>query len=376
MKNDQKRIAILTYGKDKPLGNFSKGYIEDLPYKKIVLFGGIVPFLVLGTPKWKQKLIRYTITLYAFNNQRKIDKLIEKRLDYLLRKYKIDCGLAEFLNTGASVFEIFKKNNIPLVSNVLGYEINDDRFFKKFKNKYEKLSSYQSFTVPVAKDMIPKLINLGFKEDSIVYSPIGPSNVFLDIIPNYKSNQFVFIGRMTETKSPLNLIRAFKIVVDQFKDAKLIMAGDGELMKEVKELIEKLDLYDNVKLPGWITKEQQLYYYKESFCYVQHSVVSSTGDKEGTPVSILEASGAGLPVVSTYHAGIPDVIFNNESGFLVQENDIVGMGNYMLKLYKDRNLARKFGETGKTIVTNEFSLKKHLFIVESLINKAINNQPS
>ncbi|MDM1040621.1 MULTISPECIES: glycosyltransferase family 4 protein [Empedobacter] len=376
MKNQTKTIAILTYGTHKPLGTFSKGYIEDLPYNKLTLFGGLIPFLKLGTPLWKQKIIRYIITLLALNNPEKIESLKAKRLEKLLLKYNVDCCLAEFLNTGASVKAIAEKCNIPLISNVLGYEINDSRYYEKFKQKYIELSDYQSFTIPVARDMVPKLIELGFKKDTIIYSPIGPSEDFLKLNPNYNSSQFIFIGRMTETKSPINLIKAFEMVVKVFPQAKLVMAGDGELMTKVKDLIIELNLQKNVILPGWITKEQQKKYYEESFCYVQHSVMSSTGDKEGTPVSILEASAAGLPIISTLHAGIPDVILNRESGLLVEEHDIATMSKFMLELYGNRELSKKLGIKGKEIVSQNFSLKKHLEIVESLINKTTNNHPS
>ena len=108
-----------------------------------------------------------------------------------------------------------------------------------------------------------------------------------------------------------------------------------------------------------------------SFCYVQHSVVSFTGDKEGTPVSILEASAAGLPVVSTVHAGIPDVIVNNESGLLVDEFDVDSMANNMIILFENRKLAQKFGNNGKLFIKENYSLMKHLEIVENLINISI-----
>lgn len=368
------KLAILTYGKDKPLGKFSKGYINDLPFERVVFFGGIIPFFTLGTPKWKQKLIRYIITILALNQPEKIENLKKKRLSYLLKKHKITVGLAEFLNTGASVMPIFKENNIPLVSNVLGYEINDERFLKRFEKKYRALAKYQSYTIPVAKDMIPILENLGFKKDSIKYSPIGPAKHFFDIKPNYQSNSFVFIGRMTETKSPLNLIKAFKIVHDHFPQSHLIMAGDGELMQEVKFLITELSLNNAITLEGWIDEKRQVELYQSSFCYVQHSMMSSTGDKEGTPVSILEASASGMPVVSTYHAGIPDVILHQKTGFLIEERDVVGMAEMMMKLYSDRELAQDFGCAGRKFILDNFSLHAHLNIVSELILKT-QNQP-
>ena len=363
------KVAILTYGKEKPLGKFSKGYINDLPFERVVFFGGIVPFFVLGTPKWKQKLIRYSIAILALNNPNKIEDLKQRRLSYLLRKHKVTCGLAEFLNTGASVMPVFKANNIPLISNVLGYEINDQRFLKRFDKKYKALAKYQSYTVPVAKDMIPKLTSLGFVKDKIKYSPIGPASHFFEIEPNYESNNFVFIGRMTETKSPINLIKAFKIVNLQYPESRLKMAGDGELMNDVKDLIVKLNLQNAVTLEGWIDEKKQLELYQSSFCYVQHSKISSTGDKEGTPVSILEASASGLPIVSTFHAGIPDVILNQKTGLLIEENDIEGMAEMMLKLYVNRELAQEYGKSGRKFILENFSLKAHLKIISELILK-------
>lgn len=371
MKTPTKTLAILTYGFHKPLGSFSKGYIEDLPYKKIVLFGGLVPFLLMGTPKWKQKLIRYIIAIKALNNPIKIEKLKEKRLIRILKKNKVDCALAEFLNTGAFVKPACEKLRIPLISNVLGYEINDSTVVSKFRDKYLALGAYQAFTIPVARDMIPELLDLGFKKETIFYSPIGPTNSFFKIEPDYNSNQFIFIGRMAETKSPLNLIYAFKKVVEKFPEAKMVMAGDGKLMDDVKALIKKLNLSDNISLPGWITREQQLDFYTTSFCYVQHSVTTKSGEREGTPVSILEASAAGLPVISTIHAGIPDIIIQNKTGLLVNENDIERMANEMLVLYRNRLLAKQLGQEGKKNVQTNYSLDAHLALVEKLINCAI-----
>ena len=66
-----KKLAILVNGEYKVMGNFSRGYIDDLPYKNVVLFGGLIPIFKNGTPKWKQKLIRYWIAFLAFNNPKK-----------------------------------------------------------------------------------------------------------------------------------------------------------------------------------------------------------------------------------------------------------------------------------------------------------------
>ena len=353
------------------MGNFSRGYIDDLPYKNVVLFGGLIPIFKNGTPKWKQKLIRYWITFLAFNNPKKIEKLKIKRLTNILKKEKVNIALCEFLNTAASVLPACEKANIPMISNVLGYEINIKEYVGKFREKYQSLAQYQSHTIPVAKEMIPKLVALGFDRDKITYSPIGPTKDFFEIKPNYESLQFLAIGRFVETKAPHLTIKAFNEVLHQYPDAKLVFAGDGEMMTDCVNLVKQLNIEDNVNFIGWINKEQQKILLSESFAFIQHSVTAQNGDKEGTPVAILEASAAGLPIVSTFHAGIPDTVIHEKTGYLVQEHDWKKMGQHMISLLKNRELAKTMGYHGRCFCRDNFSMEHHLNIVNDIIKNII-----
>ena len=366
-----KKIAILTNGFHKPMGTFSRGYIEDLPFRNIVLFGGMVPIFKVGTSKKHQKIIRYFLTIVAFGNTIILEKYRKWILKRILRSNKIDCVLAEYLNTAASTFEVCKELNIPIISNVLGFEINRQETVLQFQEKYKQLSSYQSYTVPVAKDMITKLEAFGFTKNKIIHSPIGADSRFYKISADYSSKSFFALGRFSETKSPQITIKAFAEVVKHFPDCNLIFGGEGELMSECRILVKKLRIEKNVDFIGWISKEEHLEYLQKSFCFLQHSVTAKNGDKEGTPVAIIEAAAAGLPIISTFHAGIPDVVSNEKTGFLVAENDEKKMADFMIKLYSDRKLAKAMGEAGKQDSLKNTSLKKHLEIIETLINKAI-----
>ena len=79
----------------------------------------------------------------------------------------------------------------------------------------------------------------------------------------------------------------------------------------------------HVRFPDTIIELVQ--HLKSSTAFAQHSITAENGDMEGTPVGIVEASYAGLPVISTFHAGIPDVINNRETGLLVEEHDVEEM---------------------------------------------------
>ena len=92
---------------------------------------------------------------------------------------------------------------------------------------------------------------------------------------------------------------------------------------------------------------------------------------EGTPVGILEASAAGLPVISTFHAGIPDVIIHEKTGLLCDEHDYAQMAENMLWVLEHPEQATAMGETGRKNIKENFSMEKHIGKLNELIEKAV-----
>jgi glycosyltransferase involved in cell wall biosynthesis len=104
--------------------------------------------------------------------------------------------------------------------------------------------------------------------------------------------------------------------------------------------------------------------------FVQHSVVASTGDREGTPVAVLEAGAAGLPVVATRHEGIADVVVDGETGLLVEEGDVDGMGDALVELLTDPERARRIGRAARERVELLFSLESTTERLCSILEQA------
>jgi glycosyltransferase involved in cell wall biosynthesis len=92
---------------------------------------------------------------------------------------------------------------------------------------------------------------------------------------------------------------------------------------------------------------------------------------EGTPVAVLEASAAGLPVISTRHAGIPDAVIHGETGFLCAEHDVQQMAEYMMEVIENKALAKNVGQKGRALVRQEFTLEKHLKILSEAIKNTV-----
>ena len=105
--------------------------------------------------------------------------------------------------------------------------------------------------------------------------------------------------------------------------------------------------------------------------FVQHSMTAPSGDSEGTPVAILEASASGLPVIATNHGGIPGAVLDGVTGYLVDEGDIEAMSERMRKLAQEPELAGVLGAAARAHVELQFGLQDTLGRLWAVICSAI-----
>jgi glycosyltransferase involved in cell wall biosynthesis len=113
---------------------------------------------------------------------------------------------------------------------------------------------------------------------------------------------------------------------------------------------------------------------RQARVFVQHSVVAADGNREGTPVAIIEAGASGLPVVATRHAGIPDVVVEGSTGFLVDERDVEGMARHMIRLAQDAELAGRLGRAARERVQVHFSTETSIRRLWTIITSCIHPQ--
>ena len=285
-----------------------------------------------------------------------------------LKKEKIDIVLAEYGQTGASIYRICQRLSIPLLVHFHGYDASQKQILEKYQEDYQEMFEYAAGIVVVSSVMRQKLIELGACEEKVFLNPYGPDDSFFAIKPNGRGSNFISLGRFINKKAPYYTIIAFSKVVIHYPKARLSMGGDGLLLSTCKNLVKALGIDDNVDFLGVLTREDFQYHLAKSCAFVQHSITAENGDMEGTPVAILESSAAGLPVISTKHAGIPEVILHNESGLLVEEHDVEGMAANMLKLLDKPEMAKQLGENGKKFIGSNFTMKHHIVALNELID--------
>ncbi|PWJ43303.1 glycosyltransferase [Sediminitomix flava] len=293
----------------------------------------------------------------------------KKAFERSLINNKIEVVLAEYGTTASIILPIVKKLHLPLIVHFHGYDASVYEVIER-NNKYKDVFEYAFRVVAVSKVMYDALLGLGCPEEKLILNTYGPNDTFQDLKPTLEDELFVGIGRFVDKKAPYYTILAFQKVLDKFPNAKLVLGGDGMLLNTCHNLVKFLDIEYAVDLLGVIKPEEYRSYLLKARAFVQHSITSNRGDMEGTPLAVLEASAAGVPVISTNHAGIPDVILHEKTGLLVEEHDVEGMANNMIRVLEDRELAAQLGTHGKKRVKNYFSMNKHIGHLNNLVEEA------
>jgi glycosyltransferase involved in cell wall biosynthesis len=274
----------------------------------------------------------------------------------IFRERKIEAALAEYGEVGVQVMEAAERAGVPLIVHFHGYDASVTSVLEEHRETYPRMFRIASAIIAVSRAMQRKLIELGAPEKKVHYNPCGVDcDQFSGADPGAAPPRFIAVGRFTEKKAPQITISAFAKVLNACPDARLRMIGEGPLLEQCKVLANDLGVSNSITFLGAQDQSVVEREMRSARCFVQHSVVAPSGDCEGTPVSVLEAGATGLPVVSTRHAGIPDVVLEGQTGFLVDEGDLSGMAHWMIQLAEQPELARTMGSAARKHIMGNFS---------------------
>jgi glycosyltransferase involved in cell wall biosynthesis len=219
--------------------------------------------------------------------------------------------------------------------------------------------------------MRDQIIRLGCAVDKVKYVVYGPSDVFFGCKPSTGYLNFLSVGRFVDKKAPYYTIMAFALVHKRFPDAHLWMAGDGPLLNACINLVRCLKLNDVISFIGVITPQEMAVRLESTLAFVQHSIIAANGDREGTPVALLEAAAAGVAIVSTFHEGISDVFRTGETALLVDEHDVDGMAAAMMQLIQDRGLAAKLGASAREHIRRDYNMSQYIAGLAAVIREVV-----
>jgi len=298
--------------------------------------------------------------------------LYNKALYRFLKTKNFDVILCQFGTQGANIIDACHRANVPVVVHFHGCDAFVHKTIKKYAEAYRNMFTKAAYIIAVSEDMRKQLINLGAPADKVILRPCGVNtNLFAHAQPATSEKILLFVGRFTAKKDPVSLLKAFHHARQSVPDAKLVMIGKGELHQLVMKTIDELNLRNSVEVLGWQKPEEVAHRMQQARAYVQHSIFAPNGDSEGSPNSIIEAAGSGLPVVSTRHAGIKESVIEGVTGYLVDEGDWQGMSEYMIKLLNDPELAEKMGQAGRRHILEHYDVEQQMDKIQEILTKAI-----
>ena len=159
----------------------------------------------------------------------------------------------------------------------------------------------------------------------------------------------LFLGRLDANKSPDVLLRASRQVLERFPGTKVVFGGDGEVEKN-KALAEELGIANHCEFHGWVSGAER------EGLFARAAVYCLPSKNEGLPMSVLEAMARGIPTVATPVGGVPQVIEDGVSGFLVDVDDVDALSDRLNILLDKPGLRENVGPASRNTVTRLFNV--------------------
>lgn len=374
-------LCLIGFDDDKVIKDFIRIHAELLPCQKICLAGAFPDFQFNGLNVRKQfqqsawrrrlgRLLPYALTSRRLQRLQNSQTSVHRALVRFLHHQKVTAILAEFGDAGAAIAPVAELAGIPLVVHFHGHDAHRQSLLSPtLRQQYEAMFRSAAAVLGVSRWMLSALAELGCPPEKLIYNPYGPRDRFFEVTPDFTPT-VLSVGRFTDIKANYLVLMAFRQALQQVSHARLVMAGHGELLETCKTLASVWGLQHAVEFPGSVEHAKVHELFQRACCFAQHSVCPSYGDAEGTPNTVLEACAAGLPIVATRHAGIPDVVLDTKTGLLVEEKDVPGMANAMIQLLSDSALCQELGRNARNRIRHHFTSAMHVSRLQQVISAA------
>ena len=183
--------------------------------------------------------------------------------------------------------------------------------------------------------------------------------------PSPVTRNFVCVGRLCEQKGQLLLIDAARQLLERGEQFGLTFAGDGELRPDLQALIDQHKLQNNIRITGWLSSDQV----RNELLSARALVLASFA--EGLPVVIMEALALKRPVISTFVAGIPELVKQGQHGWLVPAGDVEALADAMQEcLATSPEAMERMGEAGSEIVTKRHDVDREVKVLAALLKQS------
>jgi colanic acid/amylovoran biosynthesis glycosyltransferase len=250
----------------------------------------------------------------------------------------------------------------PAVTIFHGYDISRLLRDRVWVERYRAAASLGMQALCISHAGRQKLIDIGWPSSQIDVIHLGVDTHRFTFAPPSerwpaRARRILMVARLVEKKGVDVALDAMRRLRDRGCDVELRIVGDGPERTRIEGLIRDWQL-TNVSLLGALEHTLTRHEFAQAHIYIQPSITATSGDQEGIPVSLMEAMAGGLPVVSTRHSGIPELVIDGQTGLLTAEHDAEGLAAAIERLTRDRAGAEHFAQAARARVEQEFDRRR------------------
>jgi colanic acid/amylovoran biosynthesis glycosyltransferase len=278
---------------------------------------------------------------------------------------------AHFGQEGFRCLAAKKQTNIPMVTTFYGMDVSQLPRQPLWQKRYVRLFAEGDLFLAEGGHMAQELVDLGCLPGRVKVQHLGVDLEGMSFVSQVDRDPDVSVvltyAVFREKKGLIYALRAFAKIADVYPDVQLRMIGEGSLRGELEAEIGKLRLQGKVVLLGLLSHEAALEELQRASVLLYPSVTAADGDTEGgAPVALLEAQAVGTPVVSSFHADIPEILPHEKCGLLFPERDVEGLASGLHALLGSTKLRDEVAKAGRIHVETEHSLNTQAEKLETI----------
>lgn len=310
----------------------------------------------LGINVYRPKFIKLPSKYFFYFNLLSLQNVVNK----YTKNSSFRLIHSHYGHAGVYSDKLSNRLNIPHIVSFYGCDLGSDKI--KLKKKYLNLAKSADIFLALSNDMKEDLVNLGFPPDKIIVHHIGVDTNFFSPACSSTINQnkitFLVVANFEERKGIHYIIQAFNKICKSRKNIELELriVGDGYYKEELILLAKgnyRIKFINNYQSDN--PRQVILDEIRASDVFVLASCTMPNGEKEGTPVVLLEAQSCEKPCIATKHAGIPEQILDDITGKIVRERDVVDLYEKMNYFIQNPNKILEMGLKARKHILSEFS---------------------
>lgn len=256
---------------------------------------------------------------------------------------------------------------------VTGYVKNTPDLNRKI---FDKIDLF----LPVCDYFKKRLVSLGCAPEKTIvhHSAVDCSQFFFKkrVMPKNHHINFVSVGRFVKKKGIMYAIKAIAKVAEKYPRIHFTIVGEGPERDNLKLLISKLNMQKNIKLCDWKSQEEIVSLLNQSHIFLLPSITRSNGNEEGIANALKEAMAMGLISIATWHAGTPELIEDEVSGFLVPEKDSKKLASKIEYVIRHPEKWASIALSARKKIEDDFEINKLAHQLEVLFYKLLESRDS